>query len=75
MTVGGANGRNDAFSHAGDDRLLAGATHQPVDVRPHGNAGRGFELDAVFGYGGDQRRVDDLRIDADAHRLQHVATG
>lgn len=37
--------------------------------------GLGAQLYAVFGDGGDDRGLDDFRVDAHLHGLKHVAAG
>ena len=70
-----ADGGDHALADPGDDGLLAGAAHQPVDVGAHGHARDGDELDAVLGHGGDAGRLDHLGDHRHLHRLQHVAPG
>ena len=72
---GAADGGDDAFAHAGEDGLLAGAADELLDVGAHGDTGFGDELDAVLGHGGHGGRVDDLGVDGGLHGLQHVAAG
>jgi hypothetical protein len=74
------DGRDDALADARDDRLLGRAADQPGDVGAHRGARLGEQLDAVLGDGGDARArvlraVDDARVDAGLHRLEHVAAG
>lgn len=68
-----ADGRHDALADTRDDRLFARAADQPFDIRTHGHARLGAKLDAVLRNRGDDRRFDDLRVDAHLHGLQHVA--
>ena len=56
------DGRDDALAHPRDDGLLAGPTHQPVDIGPHRHPAGGLDLDAVLGHGGDERGIDHLGI-------------
>ncbi|GIW71486.1 MAG: hypothetical protein KatS3mg102_1028 [Planctomycetota bacterium] len=72
--------RDDALADARDDRLLGGAAHQPVDVRAHGHARHGAQLDAVLatarrGARVPGRHVDDLGLHRTSDRVQHVAPG
>ena len=48
MGFGGADRANDAFAHAGDDRLLRGAADQLLQIRPHRHARLHLQLDAVL---------------------------
>ena len=68
-----ADRRHDALADARDDRRLARAAHEPVDIRAHRHARLDLELDAVLCDRRDDRCLDDLRIDAHLHRLQDVA--
>ena len=73
VSVGGADCRDGALTHAGQDGLLARAANQPVEVGPYGDTRDSDELDPVLGHGGHPRRVDHAGVDAGLHRLQHVA--
>ena len=83
VRLGRADGADDAFADAGDDRLFGRAADQLVEVRPHGDAGLHLELNAVLGDGVERlaacrvlrRAVDHLGIDARLHGLEHVAAG
>ena len=56
-----ADGAHHALADARDDRLLARAAHEPVDVGANRHARDSDELDSIFGDGGDFRRLDNLR--------------
>ena len=73
VRLGRADGAHDPLAHAGQDRLLARAADQPVDVGPHRHPRERQELDAVLGHGRHLGRGDDLGIDAHLHRLEDVA--
>ena len=73
MRLRRADGRDDALADARNNRLLARAADQPLDVRAHRHARLGAQLDAVLRNRGDDRRFNDLRVDAHLHRLQNVA--
>src|SRR5690606_31522024 len=70
-----ADGGDDALADARDDRLLAGAAHEPLEVRAHRDAGRGDQLDAVLGDGRDVGRLDHARVHGHAHGVEDVAAG
>ena len=73
MRCGRADRRHDAFAHAGQHGLLAGAADQLLDVGAHRHAGFGDELNAVLGHSGYGGRVDDLGVHRHLHGLEHVA--
>ncbi len=83
VAVGRADGRDDAFAHPRDDRLLGGPADQLLDVRANRHPSANLQLHAVFGdgaQGGPLRplgvgAVDHLRIDARLHGVEHVAAG
>src|SRR5262249_12507386 len=82
VVLGVADGLDDALADAGDDRLLGGPADQAVELRPHGDAGAGLELDAVaadvargaaaFGRGG---AFDALRVEVAVDGLVDVGAG
>ena len=59
-----ADRADDALADARQDRLLARAADQALDVRANRDARLGQDLDAVLRDAGDLRRRDDLRVDA-----------
>ncbi len=71
----GPDRAHDALADAGDDRLLARAADEPLDVGPQRHARDGTHLDAVLGDGRDRRRLDDLGVDRHLDGLEHVAAG
>ena len=83
MRFGRADGADDAFADAGDDRLFGRSADQLIQVRPHRDAGFDFELNAVLGHGVERfclpepraRAVDHFGIDARLHGFEHVAAG
>ena len=72
---GRADGADDPLADAGEDRLLARAAHQPVDVGAHRHPREGQELDAVLGHRRHLGGRDHLGIDAHLHRLEDIAAG
>ena len=69
--LGAADGLDDAFADAGDDRLLRRPADEPIELGPHGDAGAGPQLDAVPAHAvergpalGRIGAVDHLGIDA-----------
>ena len=60
-------------SPTGDDRRLARAADESVDIRAHRDPRLDAKLDAVFRHRRDDGRLNDLRVDAHLHGLQHVA--
>ena len=75
MALGGADGGHDALAHARQDRFLAGAADQLLDIGAYGDARLGDQLDAVLRHGRDGRGVDDLGVNRHLHGLEHVAAG
>ncbi len=75
VILGRANGGHDPFAHARDDGLLTGAAHQALDVGTDRDPGDGLELDPILGHGRNHGGLDDLGVDADAHRLQDITAG
>jgi len=76
-----ADRRDNALAHAGDDRLLSGAADETGDVRAHGHARLGQDLNAVLRDGcdlglalGRVGAVDDLGRNAGAHGFEQVTT-
>ena len=51
VVVGRADGADDAFADAGDDRFFGRPADQLLQVRPHRDAGPHLELNAVLGHG------------------------
>ena len=68
-----ADGRNDAFAYTSQHRVFACTTHQLADVGTNRHARLGDELDAVLGYGGHGRSVDDLGVDRHLNGFEDVA--
>jgi len=71
----GADGGDDALADARDDRLLARAADEPGYVRAHRDPRLRAELDAVLRDRGDDRRLDDLRVDRHLDGLEDVPAG
>ena len=74
--------RDDALANPGDDRLLGRPADQLLQIGADGDPGPDLELDAVPGDGRERRlaagavgTVDDLRVHARLHRIEHVAAG
>ncbi len=57
-----ADGGDDSLPDPCQNRFLASATHQAIDVRPYGHPGLRDELDAVLRHGGHLGRVDHFRV-------------
>ena len=74
MRHGRTDARHDALTDTRQYGVLAGTTHELVDVGTHRYAGLGNELDTVLGHGCHRRSVDYLRVDRSLHSLKHVAT-
>ena len=73
VIFGTADGGDDTFADAGDNRGFTGAADEPVDIRADGNAGFDFEFDTVFSDGGNYRRLDNFRVDAHLNCFKNVA--
>src|SRR4030067_795976 len=58
-----------------DDGLPTTPSHEPVNVGANGHTRDRDELDAVFGDGGDFRRLDHLRDERHLHRLPYITSG
>ena len=71
---GGADTADDAFANARKDCLLASATYELLYVGTHRDACLCDKLDSVFRYGGNGRRVDNLRVYACLYGLEYVAS-
>jgi hypothetical protein len=69
------DGGDDALTDAGEDRLLARAADEPVDVRAHGHAGERLQFDPVLGDARDHRGLDDLGVHRHANGFQRVTPG
>ncbi len=72
---GRSDGAHHALAHPRNDRLLACAAHQPVDVGANSHARDRDELDSVFRHRGDFRRFDHLRDDRHLHRFENIPPG
>src|ERR1700736_4127193 len=75
MGIAATDGRDDAFTDAGDNRGLAGAADITVDGSAHRDAGFDVELNAVFRDALKYGRFDDLGIDRHLHRFLRVPAG
>ena len=75
MALRRAAGRDDAFADARNDGCFPRAADETIDIRPHGHPRPDFELNSVLGDSGNHRRLDDFRIDAHLHGLEHVSSG
>ena len=73
MAQSRADRGDDAFTHTGQNGLLAGTADELLNVGTHGDTGLGYQLDTVLGHSGHRRRVDNLGVDRCLHSLQHVA--
>ena len=49
VAVGRTDGGDDAFADARDDGFLGGAADEAIEIGAHGDAGLGFDDDAVLG--------------------------
>ena len=72
---GRADGADDAFADARDDRRLARTADIAVEVRAHGDPRFDVELDAVLRDALEDRRLDHLRVDRGLQRFEDVAAG
>ena len=68
-----ANRRNYAFADAGDYGFFTCAAHKTIYVRANRNLCLCAKLDSVLGYGGYNRRFDNLRINAHLDCVEYVA--
>lgn len=79
VTLGGADGGDDAFVDPCDDGLFGGAPHEAIKIGAHGHPGAGAELDAVAGHGVDfsaaPGAIDHGGIDGGADGLKHGLGG
>ena len=82
VVLGRADGVDDAFADAGDDRFFGGPADQALDVGAHGDAGFDVKLNAVLGDAVDGwlaevriGHVDDLGIHAGLHGIENIAAG
>ena len=74
MVLRGADGRDDALSNTRNDGRFTCTAHEAVDIRTYGDTRLDLELNAVCRNGGDDRCLDDLRVDAHLHGVKHVAS-
>ena len=75
MRLRGTDSRNDALANARNDRLLARAADQTLNVCAHGHARLGAQFDTVLRDDRNDRRLDDLGVNTHLHSLQDVASG
>ncbi|OPZ28160.1 MAG: hypothetical protein BWZ02_01391 [Lentisphaerae bacterium ADurb.BinA184] len=82
MRVRPADGGHNPLADPRDDGLLTGPADHPLDPRTHGHPHEDTQLDAVtahreqaVGAVARGRAGEDLRADAGAHRLAHIASG
>src|SRR6266487_5238228 len=82
MVFGAADGFDDAFADASDNRFFGRAADQALELGPDRNAGSGFQLNAVLantveGLTALDRvgTVDHLGIDAGLDGVEHISAG
>ena len=80
--VGRADRGHDSLPHPRDDRLLRRAADEAIEMRTDGDARFYFHADAILRDAIDRgpphrgaRDVDDLRVDARAHRFEYGLAG
>ena len=73
MILRGTDCRDNALTDTRNDRRLSCAADEAIDIRTHRDTGLDLELDPVRRDSGDNRRLDDLRVDAHLHGIQHIA--
>ena len=81
MVLGATDGGDDAFTDSSDDGLFSRTTDEACNIRSHGNAGAGLQLDAVLRYGVDGLTtrlhawaINDLWVNAGLDSVKNVST-
>ena len=73
VRFGRADGSYDTFAHARDDCFFACAADKTGNVGTHRYTRLYAQFDTVFGYGGNYRGFDDLRVDGHSNGIEYVA--
>ena len=72
VTLRRADRRHNAFADTGNDRRFSCTADEAVNVRTYRDTRLDLQLDAICRHRGDNRCLDDLRIDTHLHCVEHI---